>query len=127
MEITLNLPNWRTSDIMSKWDTSEDYLVFLLRAVQFTHGKDKELLLQEIDQLHHYHERTLGRSYHGLLAYQHNFSEVYSELEKKRWRLSYLSDEIPYDVEGTYTQEKLQDGTIVSTKQVRKRKLTAPF
>ena len=124
MEIKLNLPDWRTCDL-SRWDTLEDYLYFMVRAVQYSQGNDKELLLQKLDELHHYLERTNGRSDHSLVAYQVNHPEVYSELEKKRWRLSYLGDKVPYDVDGTLTEEKLPDGTSVIYRKLENR--PAPF
>lgn len=78
MEITLHLSDWRTYDL-SRWDTLQDYLYFMVRAVQYSQGNNKELLLQKLDELHHYLERTNGRSDHTLVAFQHNYPEVYSE------------------------------------------------
>lgn len=124
MEITLHLPDWRTCEL-SSWDTLEDYLSFMIRAVQYSQGSEKELLLQKIDELHHYLERTNGRSDHSLVAFMHNYPEVYSELEKKRWRLSYLGDKVPYDVDGTLTEEKLPDGRSVIYRKLENR--PAPF
>ena len=79
MNITLRLPNWRTTDL-GRWDTLEDYLHFIVRSVQYTQGDDKELLLQKIDELHHYLERTLGRSDHTLVMLQLNYPDVYHQL-----------------------------------------------
>ncbi|MFC8560219.1 hypothetical protein [Peribacillus frigoritolerans] len=124
MDITLHLPNWRTIDL-SRWDTLEDYLHFMVRSVLYTLGDDKELLLQNIDELHHYLERTLGRSDHTLVMLQLNHPDVYHQLEQKRWRMSYLGDKVPYDVDGTLTKEDLPDGTSVIYRKLDNR--PAPF
>lgn len=124
MDITLRLPNWRTTDL-GRWDTLEDYLNFMVRSVQYTQGDDKELLLQKIDELHHYLERTLGRSDHTLVMLQLNHPDVYHQLAQKRWRMSYLGDKVPYNVDGTLTKEDLPDGTSVIYRKLDNR--PAPF
>ena len=120
MDITLRLPNWRTADL-SRWDTLEDYLSFMVRSVQYTDSNDKELLLEKIDELHHYLERTLGRSDHTLVMLQLNNPDVYHQLTQKRWRMSYLGDTVPYDVDGTLTTEDLPDGTKVLYRKLDNR------
>ncbi|MFD2703604.1 hypothetical protein ACFSVM_24520 [Paenibacillus shunpengii] len=124
MDIVLHLPNWRTHDL-SRWDTLEDYLLFMVQAVQFTSGNNKESLLQTIDELHHYLERTNGRSDHSLVAFQLNYPEVYGELEKKKWRLSYLGDKVPSDVNGAIKEKELPDGITMLYRDVGNR--PAPF
>ncbi|TKD67687.1 hypothetical protein [Pseudalkalibacillus hwajinpoensis] len=124
MDITLQLPNWRTYDL-GCWDTLEDYLCFMVKAMQYAQGNDKEILLQKIDELHHYLERTLGRRDHTLVMLQLNYSDVYRQLVQKRWRMSYLDDKVPYDVDGTLTEEELPNGSKALYRKLENR--PAPF
>lgn len=112
-KVNVEITDWRTLNLHTP-DAVEDELQALLEIVgRVVDQEEYDLILGQIDCMHHYLERTYGRNYHTLTAFLSNYEYVYESLHNQPWRLSYLWNEVPYNVNNVIKTEKQSDGSEV--------------